>query len=66
MTTKTERETHIDDLLLHLAGLVRARELLDYRDASDVEFQAADTEIERLHWQLARIVQANERLGRAA
>ena len=66
MTTKTERETHIDDLLLRLAGLVRARELLDYRDVSDVEFQAADTQIERLHWQLARIVQANQRLDRAA
>lgn len=66
MTTKTERQAYINDLLLRLSGLVRARELLEYRDASDAELVETDAQIEQLHWQLARIVQANQRLERAA
>ena len=66
MTTKTERQAYISDLLLRLSGLVRARQLLEYRDATDAEFVETDAQIEQLHWQLARIVQANQRLERAA
>lgn len=66
LTTKTERQAHIDDLLLGMSGLVRARELLEPRGANDLEFQAANARIEQLHWQLARVVQAEESLQPAA
>jgi hypothetical protein len=66
MTTETRQQTDINDLLLCMSGLVRARELLEHRDANDLEFRATDARIEQLHWQLARIMQAEQNLQHAA
>jgi hypothetical protein len=51
----------IDELLLHLSGLVRVRSLLARRHASEAELEAHSAEIGRLRWRLA---QAMKRLGR--
>jgi hypothetical protein len=45
----------IDDLLLHIRGLVLVREILRQRGASDAELQAHTEELERLKDQLARV-----------
>ena len=66
MTTKTQQQAHIDNLLLRITGLVRARNLLQQRDANEAELEENSAELNRLHWQLARIVQANHTLDRAA
>jgi hypothetical protein len=48
--------THeIDDLLLHIRGLVLVREILKQRGASEAELQAHTEELERLKDQLAQI-----------
>lgn len=66
MTTETERQAYIDELLTRLGGLVRARELRECHDANNPAFRTAEVQIEELHWQLARIVQADQRLQHAA
>lgn len=66
MTTKTERQSYINDLLQRLTNLVCARELLEQGDKEGAELRQTDAEIDDLHWRLARIVRANEHLERAA
>jgi hypothetical protein len=46
----------VDDLLLHLRGLVLVRELLEQRGASDGEIRAHTTEIGRLRDRLAAVI----------
>jgi len=46
----------VDDLLLHLKGLVRVRELLRRRGASVAEIEEHTAEIERLRAELAQLV----------
>jgi hypothetical protein len=46
----------VDDLLLHLKGLVLVRELLEERGASAVELREHGDEIERLRGRLAELV----------
>ncbi|HEY7018887.1 MAG TPA: hypothetical protein VH297_10515 [Gaiellaceae bacterium] len=46
----------IDDLLLRIQGLVRVRELLSGRGASEEELEEHSAEIGRLQWRLARRV----------
>lgn len=65
MTTKTQQQAHINNLLLRITGLVRARNL-QQRDPNEAELEQRTAELNRLHWQLARIVQANQSLDRAA
>jgi hypothetical protein len=48
--------SEIDELVLHLIGLVRVRELLKHRGASEAELEAHSAEIGRLRWRLARLV----------
>jgi hypothetical protein len=48
--------SEIDELVLHLIGLVRVRELLEQRGASEAELEAHSAEIGRLRWRLARLV----------
>jgi hypothetical protein len=45
----------IDDLLLHIRGLVLVREILKQRGASPAELQAHTEELERLKDQLAQV-----------
>ena len=45
----------IDDLLLHIRGLVLVREILEQRGASEAELEAHTTELERLKEQLAQL-----------
>jgi hypothetical protein len=45
----------LDDLLLHLKGLVHVRALLENRGASAAEIEEHTAEIERLRSRLARI-----------
>jgi hypothetical protein len=45
----------IDDLLLHIRGLVLVREILKQRGASAAELQAHTEELERLKDQLAQV-----------
>ncbi len=66
MTTTTERQAHIDELLTRLTQLVRSRELLESRDPKDRTLQATSAQIEQLHWELARTVQADQRLAQVA
>jgi hypothetical protein len=47
----------IDDLVLHLKGLVLVRELLKERGASFEELDAHTTEINRVRLRLAELVQ---------
>jgi len=44
----------IDDLLLHIRGLVLVREILEQRGASEAELEAHTAELERLKEQLAQ------------
>jgi len=48
--------TDVDDLVLHLIGLIRVRELLKQRGAGEAELEAHSAEIGRLAWRLARLV----------
>lgn len=57
MPTPTHQQTLIDDLLVRITGLVRARDL-QRRNANETDLTA---EIGRLQWRLARIVQENNR-----
>ncbi len=45
----------IDDLLLHIKGLVLVREILEQRGASEAELEAHTAELERLKEQLAQL-----------
>jgi hypothetical protein len=45
----------IDDLLLHIRGLVLVREILKQRGASAAELQVHTEELERLKDQLAQV-----------
>jgi hypothetical protein len=45
----------IDDLLLHIRGLVLVREILEQRGASEAELEAHTAELERLKEQLAQL-----------
>ena len=45
----------IDDLLLHIRGLVLVREILEQRGASEAELEAHTAELERLREQLAQL-----------
>jgi hypothetical protein len=45
----------IDDLLLHIRGLVLVREILEQRGASQAELDAHTAELERLKEQLAEL-----------
>jgi hypothetical protein len=46
----------VDDLLLHLKGLVLVRELLEQRGASSEELREHTQEIDRLRVRLAEVV----------
>jgi hypothetical protein len=48
----------VDELLLHLKGLVLVRALLEERGASEAELREHGDEIERLRTRLAELVQA--------
>jgi hypothetical protein len=52
MTTDTVLDREIDDLLLHVRGLVLVRELLARRGATPTELDAHDREAERLRKEL--------------
>jgi len=45
----------IDDLLLHIRGLVLVREILEQRGASEAELEAHTAELERLKEELAQL-----------
>ncbi len=45
----------IDDLLLHIRGLVLVRQILEQRGASEAELEAHTAELERLKEQLAQL-----------
>ena len=45
----------IDDLLLHIRGLVLVRVILEQRGASEAELEAHTAELERLKEQLAQL-----------
>jgi hypothetical protein len=62
------RSPEIDELLLRIRGLVRVRELLRDRGASDEELEEHSAEIGRLHWRLAQLVRraVADEGGRAA
>jgi hypothetical protein len=49
--------SRLDDLVLHLKGLVLVRELLRKRGASLEEIDAHGVEIDRVRTQLAELVQ---------
>jgi hypothetical protein len=49
----------VDDLLLHLKGLVLVRALLAERGAGEAELREHGDEIERLRARLAALVQAS-------
>lgn len=61
------RFREIDDLVLHLKGLVLVRELLETRGAGVQEIDAHSAEIERVRDRLARAVrQTGDAYGVAA
>ena len=66
MSSRTiERE--LDDLLLHLKGLVHVRALLENRGASAAEIEEHTDEIERLRGRLARLAKdSGDRYSAAA
>jgi hypothetical protein len=55
-TTYRRQFGEIDDLLLHLKGLVLVRGLLEERGASDADIGKHTQEIERLRTRLADLV----------
>ena len=50
----------LDDLLLHLRGLVLVRGILEQRGASAAELEEHSAEIERLRERLAGLVRASQ------
>jgi hypothetical protein len=60
MATATHQQALIDDLLVRITGLVRARNFLQQRDANEADLSA---EIARLQWRLARIVRKKQRIA---
>ncbi len=66
MATTIRHQAQIDELLLRITGLVRARERLQQRDANEAELEEASAEIGKLQWRLARAVQAEQEDRRAA
>jgi hypothetical protein len=48
----------VDDLVLHLKGLVLVRNLLELRGASQPELDEHSAEIERVRERLARVVRS--------
>jgi hypothetical protein len=60
-------ERELDDLLLHLKGLVHVRALLETHGASAAEIEEHTAEIERLRGTLARLAKdSGDRYGAAA
>ncbi|MDQ2982952.1 MAG: hypothetical protein M3R70_03365 [Actinomycetota bacterium] len=60
-------QRELDDLVLHLKGLVHVRALLENRGASAAEIEQHATEIERLRVRLAQVVkQSGDRHQAAA
>jgi hypothetical protein len=53
------RFREVDDLLLHLKGLVLVRALLEERGAGETELREHGEEIERLRTRLAALVQGS-------
>jgi hypothetical protein len=66
LAATTRQQALINDLLLRITGLVRARNLLQQRDANEAELEETRAEIGRLQWRLARIVQGEQSRQRAA
>jgi hypothetical protein len=58
MTAVTSDFRMLDDLVLHLKGLVLVRELLHRRGATDAEIDAHSAEIDRVRTRLAEFVRA--------
>jgi hypothetical protein len=56
MSTVNPEQRKLDDLVLHLKGLVLVRALLESRGASHVEVAAHDDEITRVRTKLAKVV----------
>jgi hypothetical protein len=56
----------IDDVLLHLRGLVLVRQILEQRGASAAELEEHSAEIERLRERLAQLVRGTDRAYGAA
>jgi hypothetical protein len=56
----------VDDLVLHLKGLVLGRDLLATRGATKAELDEHSAEIERIRDRLARIERDREGFGAAA
>jgi hypothetical protein len=56
MTTAIREQRKLDDLVLHLKGLVLVRALLESRGASRAEVDAHDDEIARVRRVLAQVV----------
>ena len=54
-----QRFREVDDLLLHLKGLVLVRALLEERGAGEAELRQHGDEIERLRARLAALVQGS-------
>jgi hypothetical protein len=57
--TALTRERRLDDLALHLKGLVHVRALLETHGASDAELTAHTNEIDRVRDELARVARAD-------
>jgi hypothetical protein len=57
---KPHGRREVDDLLLHLRGLVLVRALLEQRCASPAELNAHSAEIERVRAQLAGAIRERE------
>jgi hypothetical protein len=66
MATTSQQQAQINDLLLRITGLVRARKLLQQRDANEARLEETSAEIGRMQWRLARIVQKEQSHQRAA
>jgi hypothetical protein len=56
MSTAVREQRKLDDLVLHLKGLVLVRALLESRGASSDEVAAHDDEIARVRAELAHVV----------
>ena len=56
MSTANREQRRLDDLVLHLKGLVLVRALLESRGASRAEVNAHDDEITRVRTELAQVV----------
>jgi hypothetical protein len=54
--TAAADQREIEQLVLQIQGLVRVRELLDARGASQSELEEHSAEIGRLQWRLAHLV----------